>query len=201
MATKFELNSVTPAAPSGKVNIIWQYDSSGNVSGYVTPGGGASAPGIPLKVNGVQIGNASSGGEDVPFATDSEKYSNATASAAADAIAALLNNGWLRIYSGTQPANANTAITSQVLLAELRFGNPAFAAAINGVAAANAMTSDASANAAGTATWFRAYKSDGTTAVFDGSVAVSGADLNLSETNITAGAGVSVTSFTITQQV
>ena len=34
MATKFELNSTTPAPPAGKVNIVWQSDAAGNVSGY-----------------------------------------------------------------------------------------------------------------------------------------------------------------------
>jgi hypothetical protein len=34
MATKFELNSVTPAPPAGKVNIVWQSDAAGNISGH-----------------------------------------------------------------------------------------------------------------------------------------------------------------------
>ena len=125
------------------------------------------------------------------------KLSNAAASAAADAVVDLLDNGYFRIYSGTQAATADTAITDQTLLAELRFNATAFGAASNGTATANAFTSDSSANATGTATWFRALKSDGAT-VFDGSVGTSGADLNLNSTSIQAGATVSVTSFTYT---
>lgn len=128
-----------------------------------------------------------------------QKLSNAAANAAADATTALLANGYLRIYSGTQPTDADTAIGAQTLLAELRFGATAFGAAVNGVATANAITADASADATGTATWFRALKSDGTTAVFDGSVGTTGSNINLNSTAISAGAAVSVTALTYTQ--
>ena len=127
------------------------------------------------------------------------KLSNATVNAEADAHSALLNSGYLRIYDGTQPTNADTAIGAQVLLAELRFGTTAFAAASGGVATANAITSDSSANATGTATWYRTLKSDGTTVVSDGSVGTSGANLNLNSVAITAGAAVDCTAFVFTQ--
>lgn len=127
------------------------------------------------------------------------QLSNVTANAAADAVTALLNNGFIRIYNGTQPANANTAITSQTLLATLTFGATAFGAASAGVATANAITQDSAADATGTATWFRAVKSDGTTVVFDGSVGTTGCDLNLSTTAIVQNAAVSISSFTYTQ--
>lgn len=124
------------------------------------------------------------------------KRSNAAVTAAADAVCDLLDNGYLRIYDGSQPANADTAVTTQTLLAELRWNATAFGAASNGVAVANSITADASADATGTATWFRALKSDGTTAVFDGSVGTASADLILNSTGITAGANVAVTAFT-----
>ncbi len=127
------------------------------------------------------------------------KLSNVGANAAADAVVDLLDNGYLRIYDGTQPADADTAITSQVLLAELRFNATAYGAAALGVAIANAFTSDPSANNTGTATWFRALKSDGTTVMFDGSVGTSGANLNLNSVAISAGAAVSVSSLDYTQ--
>lgn len=133
----------------------------------------------------------------------SAKRTNATASAACDAMAALLNNGYLRIYDSTggtgQPATADTAIGSQVLLAELRFGATAFGAAVNGVATANAITADSDANATGTATWFRCLKSDGTTVVYDGNVNTAGGDLNLNTTSIVQHATVSVTALTLTE--
>lgn len=124
------------------------------------------------------------------------KWSNAAVNAEADALAALLNDGYLRIYDGSQPANADTAVGAQVLLAELRFNATAFAAAVAGLLTANALTADAAANATGTATWFRALKSDGTTVVFDGSVGTSAADLILDSVAIQVNADVSVTSFT-----
>lgn len=123
---------------------------------------------------------------------------DAAANASANAVCALLNSGKLRVYDGTQPASANTAITTQNLLAELTFGVTAFGAAAAGVAAANAVTS-ATAPATGTAAWFRAVKSDGITVVWDGSVGTSGADLNLNSTAISSGATVAVSSLTYTQ--
>lgn len=126
------------------------------------------------------------------------KISNAGANAEADAICALANTGYLRIYDGTQPATADTAIAAQVLLAELRFGATAFAAAVAGVATANTITSALAAAATGTASWFRVLKSDGTSVLFDGSVGTSGANLNLNSTAIQINAQVDVTAFTFT---
>jgi hypothetical protein len=128
--------------------------------------------------------------------------SNASANAANDARCAQCNSGYLRIYSGTQPANADTALSGNTLLAELRFGATAFGSSSNGVATANATTQDSSADNTGTPTWFRALKSDGTTVVLDGTAGASGCDLNLSNLNagqIIAGGAVSVTSLTVTQ--
>lgn len=129
---------------------------------------------------------------------DTTKISNAAANAEADAFSDLLDNGYLRIYSGSQPATADTAIGAQVLLAELRFNATASPAAVNGVITFNAITSDTSADATGTAAWFRALKSDGTSAVWDGSVSTSGATINLNSTAIQANAQVDVTALTFT---
>ena len=124
--------------------------------------------------------------------------SNLAACDEADAACALANTGWLRIYDGSQPANADTAVTTQNILAELRFGATAFGAAVAGVATANAITADTSANYSGTATWFRVFKSDGTTALFDGSVGTSGCNINLDNAAIVLDGTVSVTAFTFT---
>lgn len=122
------------------------------------------------------------------------RLSNDGANGMADNLAAKLNNGYLRVYDGTQPVTADTAITTQVLLAELRWNATAFAAASLGVAVANAITGDASANASGLASWFRALKSDGTTVEFDGSVGTSNADMIMASTTIVAGQAVNITS-------
>lgn len=126
------------------------------------------------------------------------KTAVARRNAALDNILANGNSGYLRIYDGTQPTDADTAIGAQVLLAELQLNATAFAAASGGSASANAITQDSSANASGTATWFRCFASNGTTVLFDGSVGASGCNLNLNSVAISAGAAVQVTSLTIT---
>jgi hypothetical protein len=130
---------------------------------------------------------------------NSPSLSNAHATLAADAVCGTLDNGYLRIYDGTKPANANVAVSTQNLLAELRLGTPAFDGAVDGVAAATAISSDTSANYSATATWFRVLESDGTTAAFDGTVGTSGCDLNLATTSIVATAVVAVSAFSYSQ--
>jgi hypothetical protein len=126
------------------------------------------------------------------------KFANVTVNAEADALARLLDNGYLRVYSGSQPTNADTALGAQVLLAELRFNATSAPAASAGVLTFNALTSDTSADATGTAAFYRALKSDGSSVVMDGSVGTSSADLVLNSTAIQSGAQVDVTSFAVT---
>ncbi len=126
------------------------------------------------------------------------KRSNVAANAEADNVTTLLNGGLLRIYSGTQPTTADTALGAQVLLAQLTFNATAAPAAAAGVSTFNAITSDSAADATGTAAFFRALKSDGTTVVYDGAVGTTGAELNLNTVSIVANAIVAVTSFTYT---
>lgn len=104
--------------------------------------------------------------------------------------------GKLRIYDGTQPADASVAVSTQNLLAELVMNATAFGAASAGLATANAITA-ATAGHTSTATWFRLFKSDGTTVILDGSVGTSGCDLNLDSTSIVSGANVTVSSMTV----
>jgi hypothetical protein len=127
------------------------------------------------------------------------RITNAVATAMIDAgIGDQSDTGYIRIYDGTIPTNADTAVGAQVLLAELRWNAAAFPSATNGVITAAAITADASANATGTAAWFRSLKSDGTTVLCDGTVSTSGADMNLNTTSITSGANVSISSATFT---
>lgn len=124
------------------------------------------------------------------------KFSNAAVNAEADALSDLLDNGYLRIYDGAQPTNADTAVGAQTLLAELRFNATASPAAVAGLLTFSAFTPDSSINATGTAAWFRALKADGTSAVFDGTVGTGTHDLVVSTTSLVSGAQASVTSFT-----
>lgn len=125
------------------------------------------------------------------------KFSNLTVNGEADFIGVAADSGYIRIYDGAQPTDADTALGAQVLLAELRFGADAFPAAVAGLITANAITSDASANATGTATWARILKSDGTSVLFDGTVGTASANVVINSVAISSGAVVSCSSLTL----
>lgn len=127
------------------------------------------------------------------------QMTNAAVNAEADAFSALLNTGYLRIYSGTQPATGDTALSGNTLLSEHRYSATAAPAASAGVITFNAITAP-NPTAAGTATFFRAFKSDGTTAVYDGTVGATGSTSNieLATTGIVLGVPVTITSYTHT---
>lgn len=107
--------------------------------------------------------------------------------------------GRIRIYDGTRPTNADTAIGGQTLLAELDFSGTSFPAASGtpGSMTANAISDDAAADATGTASWFRVVD-DSTGVVMDGDVGTSGSDLNLNSVAIQIGIRVSITSMVLT---
>lgn len=127
------------------------------------------------------------------------KFSDGLRNAMADAITTYAGgSALLRIYSGTQPADADTALAGNTLLAQLTCNATFAPSASGGVLTLNSISDDTSADATGTATFFRLYQSDGTTEVMDGEIGTSGSDLNLNSTSISAGATVEVTSATIT---
>lgn len=123
-------------------------------------------------------------------------------------------NGVIEIYTGAQPATADAAVTG-TLLGTVTLNSGAFTpgVATNGLTFAAASGGAVSKSgvwsfngvAVGTAGWFRlkgnAVDAGGVSTVLprlDGSVAVSGADLNLSNIAITIGAPVTVDTFTVT---
>lgn len=120
--------------------------------------------------------------------------------AEADSTGNLLNNAKIRIYSGSAPADVDSAATG-TLLAELTMGADAFGAAsddgTNATITANAITDDSSADATGTAGYFRVVDSAGTTTRMQGTVTGTGGggDMELSNTAITAGGVVQCSSF------
>lgn len=129
------------------------------------------------------------------------RLTNASASAAADAVVDRIDvggAGTIKIYSGTIPTDADTAIGAQVLLATLTFSATAFGAAANGVATASAITSDSSADATNTAAWARIASGGGTT-VMDVTVGTSGDDINFNTVSFVTGATVAITALTYTQ--
>jgi hypothetical protein len=126
----------------------------------------------------------------------------------------IMQNGVIRVFSGVQPSSADDAEAATQLL-EITVSSGAFTAgtATNGLnlgsAADGAISKSTSETWSGTATvtgtagWFRYYANDLTTgasttaARFDGSVATSGAQLNMSSTTITSGATTTIDSFRV----
>lgn len=104
-------------------------------------------------------------------------------------------------FAGTSAQLKIYTASYATLLAELVCNATAFAgAAVSGVLTLNAITSDTSANATGTAAIARIYKSDGTTMVIEGlTVGTSGTDIVLNTTAIQSGGEVAITSATITE--
>lgn len=136
------------------------------------------------------------------------KIANSAARAACDAVVDLLDAGaaagYIEIRTGTKPADVDTAPSDGVIVAVLPLSDPAFGAAADGnpggVATANPITADLSANNTGVPTWFRAYDSNGVARI-DGTVGESGAgafDMVLNNTDINAGQEVRITSWTVT---
>lgn len=126
----------------------------------------------------------------------------ATRNAKVDAATALINaggTGKVEIYTGTQPADPNAAITD-TLLAELNHSATAYAAASAGTASANPISDDPSINNTGTAGWFRSVSGGGAT-VYQGACGLtsSGAELELNTTSFVAGGTCSITSMTYSQ--
>lgn len=137
-----------------------------------------------------------------------------TALAGTTGFGSAFANGVIEIYSGTQPATADAAVTGS-LLGTVTLSSGAFTpgVATNGLtfAAASAGAISKSGTwsfngaANGTAGWFRLKANAvdagaiSTSAIrLDGSVAVSGADLNLSNIVIASGAPNTIDSFTFT---
>lgn len=129
------------------------------------------------------------------------RISTAARNAAVDGVVDLLDGGagagYIEIRTGSQPASVGTAATG-TLLATLPLSDPAFGAASSGTATASAITDDTSADATGTAGWFRAYDSAGT-GVIDGSITATGGggDLTLNSTSVVTGGLVEVTAWTV----
>lgn len=123
-------------------------------------------------------------------------YSNGLRHAQNEALIAYAGTGALiNIYQGTQPANANTAITTQTLLVTLTVPG-AFGTDVNGTLTLGTVN-NGTAVATGTMQFFRVTQSDGTTVVMDGSVGASGADMNFDTTSVAITQQVAISSGTI----
>ena len=134
------------------------------------------------------------------------RISNVTAKSLADNFKTNVDIGSnaavIDIRTGAQPADPDTAATG-TLLGTLTMSDPSFGSATDanpgGRITASAITDDSSADATGTAGYFR-MRATGTGAddVADGECGTSGADLNFNTTSITSGSTISITSMTVT---
>jgi len=139
------------------------------------------------------------------------------AAARGGSVADLFRQGILRIFTGTQPTSADL-IESGTLLVEISQGSAAFVSGTEenglnfGEAASGVLAKEASeiwsgvAVASGTAGWFRFYPNDvdgndgaSTTAIrFDGAIATSGAQINMTNTSITLGGTTTIDTVALT---
>ena len=132
------------------------------------------------------------------------RISSAAAIAAVDAVVDLLDAGSaagrVDILDGTQPSGVDVAITSQNVLGSLTLSDPAFGSATDqgsfARAVAGSIGQDISAQAAGTATWFRAYDSDNN-AIIDGNVGVVDEALILNNAEIALNDTIDITSWNV----
>ncbi len=128
--------------------------------------------------------------------------SDAAANAVLTTLNDLLNAGsgpaTIKLYTGTKPAGPGTAITSQVLLGTLTCSDPAGTVSARSLNF-GAVTADASADNAGTATWARIADSDGVAVVdIDVTLTGGGGFGQMNTTLIAAGGPITAPSVVIT---
>lgn len=135
------------------------------------------------------------------------KYVGTLSNNMLDEITALIDAGTgagtLRIYEGTAPADADTALAgggANDLIAQLTMSDPSAGAAASDVWTANSITDDTAADITSTATFFRVLDSDANV-VLQGTVGLDTGtfDLELNDTAITINDNVAVSAFTITE--
>lgn len=124
----------------------------------------------------------------------------ALANSLADAVTAAVDAGGtagtIKIYTGPQPTTADDVVTG-TLLASFTLSDPSFASASSGVITLAGVPLTVAASDTGTAGWFRMEDSTGAN-VMDGSIGLSGNQINLNTTAITDGVNVTITSGTVT---
>lgn len=128
------------------------------------------------------------------------QLSTAVRNAMLDAIETIVGaSAVLKIFTGSAPANCAAADTGTVL-ASISCPSDWLAAASGGSKAKSGTWEDTSADASGTAGYFRIYASDGTTCHAQGTVTATGGggDMTVQSTTFTATQPFQVTSFALT---
>jgi hypothetical protein len=124
------------------------------------------------------------------------KYSNGTRDAQQQGLITYAGSGAIiHIYQGTQPADANSSVGAATLLVSLTVTG-SFGTDSDGTITLSSVA-NGTAVATGTAQFFRITKSDNSTVIMDGTVGLTGCDMNLNNTSIASTQVVSITSGTI----
>ena len=122
------------------------------------------------------------------------RFNTAQRNSIVTALTGELAGATLSIYTGTQPADPNSA-PSGTKLVDITING--FNAAASGSATLDTSSPNTGvAVAAGTAGWGRIT---GATGVIDGTVGTSGTDFTINSTSVSNGATVTLTAMTITQ--
>lgn len=126
------------------------------------------------------------------------QYSITVNNARLDAVESTIGtSAVLNIYSGTAPTDCATAATG-TKLASCSLPSDWMAAASAGVKAKSGTWQDTSADATGTAGYFRIYDSTETTCHIQGDVGTSGTVMTVDNTSFVLGQVFIVTTFSIT---
>jgi hypothetical protein len=105
----------------------------------------------------------------------------------------------LRIYAGSVPADVDTALSGQTLLANFALSNPIAGAASSQALTLSGTPLSTTAAASGTASFFRIDDGNDANGVVQGTVGAGSGDLSLDTTTITSGQTVQITSFVINE--
>lgn len=125
------------------------------------------------------------------------QFSVAIRNAMLDAIETVLGTSpIMRIRTGSAPASCVTADSGSVL-ATLTLPSDWLLAAAAGVKSKSGTWEDTSADAGGVAGHYRVYDSGDTECHIQGTVAASGGDMNVSNTNFAAGQPFTVNTYSI----
>lgn len=128
------------------------------------------------------------------------QFSDTVRNAELDAIETAVGvSAILKIRTGAAPANCAAADTGTVL-STINLPSDWMAAASGGAKAKSGTWEDVSADATGTAGFFRIYDSGGVTCHMQGTVTVSGGggDMTVDNTSFAAGQDFTITGFTLT---
>jgi len=125
-----------------------------------------------------------------------------------DSLAGALDSGFIHIYAGTGPSTADAAITDQTLLCTISVGSSgdglSFDDAVGGVISKNTGEVWSGVNqGSGVASFYRHVGSEDTEAAssteprIQGTVALAGGDMNLTNTSLSSGATQTIDYYTI----